>query len=72
MIIYNADGMPLETFIKSKPRHCFLITKLGFPIPKEAEVIKKLIVKICKSKKYEVIDANVKVTGRDFFQRYGN
>ncbi len=58
MIVYSPlDGDPLKTSIRSKPRHCFLMTRLGMPIPEEAYNIINMIEKLCDSQGYTVIDA---------------
>lgn len=66
MILYQPDGLPNTTPISSKPRTCFLITRLGSPIPKQAIKIRESITKICKKRNYQTIDASVEVTGKDF------
>ncbi len=67
MIIYNpTDGYALVSSIKSKPRHCFLMTRLGKPIPKAVSSIRDDIASCCKSNQYTVIDASSLITGRDF------
>lgn len=67
MIIYSPlDGDALTSSIPSKPRHCFLMTRLGQPIPAGVARIRTEITKACKSAGFSVIDANSKVTGRDF------
>ena len=67
MIIYNpTDGDAITSTIKSKPRHCFLMTRLGKPIPKEITKIGNIITEVCESAGFTVIDATTKITGRDF------
>ncbi|MGC1183034.1 hypothetical protein [Legionella sp.] len=67
MIIYSPiGGEPLTYSLESQPRHCFLMTRLGFPIPKEVTKIRDSINKICKAKKYKLIDASTDVTGGDY------
>lgn len=67
MIVYNpTDGDAITSAIVSKPRHCFLMTRLGKPIPKEIVEISDNIGKICKNLNFTVIDATTKITGRDF------
>ncbi|HFE6603348.1 TPA: hypothetical protein ACT9NA_002920, partial [Legionella pneumophila] len=67
MIIYNpTDSDALTSSIKYKPRSCFLMTKLGKPIPPEVDNIRSSLLEICSKKQYEVIDANTQVTGKDF------
>lgn len=67
MIVYSPlDGDPIRGAIKSKPRHCFLMTQLGNTIPPEAKIIRDTISKLCSSKKYKIIDASTEVTSHDF------
>lgn len=66
MILYRPDGLPFETSLISKPRHCFLVTRLGSPMSDEAIKMRKSITKVCLKKKYTIIDAGAEVTGRDF------
>ena len=67
MIIYNPmDGEAIISSIKSMPRHCFLMTKLGRPIPEQVNVIGDAITSICSQCGFTVIDASTQITGRDF------
>lgn len=67
MIIYNPlDGDALTSSVPSKPRHCFLMTRLGNSIPQEIIEIREVITEQCQSQNYQVIDASTEVTGRDF------
>lgn len=67
MIIYSpSDGDAITSSIKSKPRHCFLMTRLGKPVPKEITEIRRAITTACKSCSFKVIDASAQNTGRDF------
>jgi len=66
MILYQPDGSPNITPFKSKPRTCFLITRLGHPMPKQAVKMREAVTRICRKHGYKVIDAAVEVTGRDF------
>jgi hypothetical protein len=67
MIIYSpVDGDALTSSIQSKPRHCFLMTRLGKPILSEVEAMRKAITRLCNEVNYQVIDANTQITGRDF------
>lgn len=67
MIIYSpSDGDAITSSIKSKPRHCFLMTRLGKPIPKEIAEIRRAISSTCKSCSFKVIDASAQNNGRDF------
>jgi len=67
MIVYNpADGDAFTTSIPLKPRHCFLLTRLGKPVPPVITNIRKSVIKCCKKVNYDVIDASTEITGRDF------
>lgn len=67
MIFYSPlDGDAVVNPIKSLPRNCFLITRLGVPRPKSVDDIRKAISRCCKNVNFEVIDANARVTGRYF------
>ncbi len=67
MIIYNPlDGDAFTSSIPSSPRHCFLMTRLGNPVPKAVKDMRKVITELCANVDYEVIDASSRVTGRDF------
>lgn len=67
MINYNPiDGDVYSKMIKYRPRTCFIMTKLGKPIPKEISNMRRAVVKYLKNYKFEIIDASSKVTGRDF------
>jgi len=70
MIIYNpSDGDAFTTTIKSAPRHCFLMTRLGNPVPKMVKDIGTKVKKCCRNQKYVAIDAGTRVTGRDFLNK---
>lgn len=67
MIVYNpTDGDAFTTTIKSTPRHCFLMTRLGSPVPKMVEEIGAAVKACCRRHGYTVIDAGARVGGRDF------
>ena len=67
MINYNPiDGDVYSKMIKYRPRTCFIMTKLGKPIPKEIRNMRRTVAKYLKNHKFEIIDASSKVTGRDF------
>jgi len=67
MIIYNPlDGDALTSSIPSNPRHCFLMTRLGAPVPDALINIRDVVTELCHEVNYEVIDASSRVTGRDF------
>lgn len=67
MIIYSPlDGLPLPHNIQSQAKHCFLMTRIGNPVPPMVEDIRSSVEKCCKSYNYAVIDAQARVTGRDF------
>jgi len=67
MINYNPiDGDVYSKIIKYRPKTCFIMTKLGKPIPKEIKNMRRTVAKYLKNHKFEIIDASSKVTGRDF------
>lgn len=67
MIIYSPlDGDAFTSSVPSNPRHCFLMTRLGHPIPAPVVEIRDAVTAICNRFDYQVIDASSKVTGRDF------
>ena len=67
MIIYNPlDGHAHTLPIQSKAKHCFLMTRLGNPVPPMVRDIKKTLKTCCRQSGYIVIDAATTVTGRDF------
>ena len=67
MIVYNPlDGDAFTSSIPSNPRHCFLMTRLGSPIPNSVQDVRNAVTAACDNFDYQVIDASSKVTGRDF------
>jgi len=67
MILYNLlDGDVYGKEIKHRPKTCFMITHLAKPIPKGVKNIRNTLVKYLEIRKIKAIDANSKVTGRDF------
>jgi hypothetical protein len=72
MILYRPDGFPQDSALIYKPRHVFLITRLGKPLADEPKKMRDAVTRACRKKKYKVIDATVKVTGRDFLFKIWN
>ena len=67
MILYSPlDGDALTSSIHSSPRHCFLMTRLGKPVPKDIAKMRQAISEVCNQANYTVIDASSRITGRDF------
>ena len=67
MINYNLiDGDVYSKKIKYRPKTCFIMTKLGKPIPKEIKNMRRTVAKYLRGHGFEIIDASSKVTGRDF------
>ena len=67
MIVYNPlDGDAFTSSIPSNPRHCFLMTRLGYPISKSVLDMRHAVTAACNNADYQVIDASSRVTGRDF------
>ncbi len=67
MIIYSPlDGDAFTSSIPSNPRHCFLMTRLGHPVPVAVTQIQEVVTELCDKANYKVLDASSRVTGRDF------
>ena len=67
MIIYSPlDGEVSTTPIRSRPKCCFLMTRLGGSVPEGVAAIRRSVSDLCANDGYEVIDAGSRVTGRDF------
>jgi hypothetical protein len=67
MIFYRpTDGDVHTGRIEYRPRTCFLMTRLGRPIPHEIEEIRLRLTTFFSINKINVIDANTEITGRDF------
>jgi len=67
MIIYSpVDGDAITSSIPSNPKKCFLMTRLGKPIPLDVILMDKAVKKCCRTVGFSVIDANARITGRDF------
>lgn len=70
MILYDPlGGLVVDGAILSKPRHCFLMTRLGKPVSTKIKSINRRITEQCSFQKYAVIDASTMVTGRDFLSK---
>jgi len=66
VIIYNPlDGDAFTSSIPSNSRHCFLMTRLGQPVPEPVDQIRRIVTEVCEGFDYSVIDASSRVTGRD-------
>jgi hypothetical protein len=67
MIFYRpTDGDPHTGRIEYRPRTCFIMTKLGRPIPREVNRIRSHLAKIFGDYNISLIDANDIRTGKDF------
>jgi hypothetical protein len=67
MIFYRpTDGDPHTRRIEYRPRTCFVMTKLGHPIPREVNRIRAQLTNIFASYNFGLIDANDVRTGKDF------
>ncbi|HKP76248.1 MAG TPA: hypothetical protein VJT67_12040 [Longimicrobiaceae bacterium] len=67
MIYYRpTEGDPLTTRLRKRPRACFLMTQLGEPIPPILLEIRTALTEVLQRERFELIDANSLVTGRDF------
>jgi len=70
MINYNLiDGDVYSKMIKYRPKTCFIMTKLGEPIPKKICNMRRTAEKHLKDHNFEIIDASSKVTGRDYLSK---
>jgi len=73
MIFYRpTDGDPQTTRIQYRPRTCFLLTQLGYPVPDILAHIREEITSYLGQREISVIDANSVVTGRDFLLKIWN
>ena len=67
MIIYSpVDGHPFVHLVQSKARRCFLMTRLGDPVPPEVNDLRKAVIACCDPVEYDVIDAATTITYRVF------
>ena len=67
MIRYNpTDGDVLSRIVEYRPRTCFIMTKLGTPLPNDIVNMRKTFCKYAKKNKISVIDASSETTGKDF------
>jgi len=67
MIIYSpTDGDAFTTSIPSAPKRCFLMTRLGMPVPEMVKAMRIDITNCCEKIGYRVVDAATHITGRDF------
>src|SRR3989338_4764142 len=68
-ILYDPiEGDVVQKRIKLQPRTCFIMTKLGTSkdMPHDIKNMRSTIEKYLKEKRFRVIDANHKITGKDF------
>ena len=73
MIVYSpATNEAITSPRGYKPRHCFLMTQLGRPIPKIAIEIRAAISDLLNRCGYNPVDANTEVTGRDLLVKVWN
>jgi hypothetical protein len=67
MIFYRpTDGDPHTVGIEYRPRTCFIMTKLGPPIPREINIIRSHLSNVFGDYNISLLDANDVITGRDF------
>lgn len=67
MIYYNPlTGVVSSDSIKYRPHTCFLMTKLGTPLPQEITSIRNSLEKTLHTYNIDLIDANEELTGKDF------
>jgi len=67
MILYDPiQGDVLTKKINFLPQTCFIMTKLGSPIPKEIKNIRKTLLKYLSRRQFKTIDASSAIKGKDF------
>lgn len=70
MILYRPnDGDVYSAKIRYRPRTCFIMTQLGKPIPDDIKKIRSALKPVLKKRKLKIIDAESRVTGRDFLTK---
>jgi hypothetical protein len=70
MIYYRpTDGDPYMGRVEYRPKTCFIMTKLGQPIPQEVTRIRSRLQKIFRGYDIKTIDANDQITGKDFLMK---
>jgi len=73
VIYYNpADGDADNNPVKYRPKTCFIMTRLGHPVPKVIKEIRKDIKEVLTPLGIKPIDANSLVTGKDFLKKIWN
>ena len=67
MIIYGPlEGEALTSAIPSRPRQCFLMTRLAGRIPDGVQAMRNAVTRLGRAANFQVIDARTQVTSRDF------
>lgn len=69
MIFYNHDREVITDLISYIPKSCFIMTQLGLPLPKSTSEISDAIKIELDKRNIEILDANSKVTGKDFLNK---
>lgn len=69
MIFYNHDREVITDFISYIPQSCFIMTQLGLPLPMNALEIREALKIELSKRNFEILDANSKVTGKDFLNK---
>jgi len=70
MITYNPlDGDVYTKGIRPRPRTCFVMTKLGTPVPRDVANIRRTLARYAQTVDLTLIDAGSEVTGRDFLAK---
>lgn len=67
MIRYNpTDGDVLSRIVEYRPRTCFIMTKLGTPLPKNITNMRNTFCRYAEKHGIKSIDASSETTGKDF------
>jgi len=70
MIVYSPiNGEVLTNAIRFYPKHAFIMTQLGEPLPKELGEIRTALLFELNKHGYHEIDASSLVTGKDFLHK---
>lgn len=69
MVYYNHDREVITDFIAYEPRSCFIMTRLGTPVPDIIKNIRKELKIELNKFKIKELDANSYIKGKDFLNK---